>query len=102
MMARKPSNSIVFIMVIPRCLVTTDAGDRALVRIGGRVRTVEDASLAKQPDTDAGTFPLADLRAKLNEQRLDAAPLDVGADRPVEDQVQRPLVLAFHESNSTE
>jgi len=63
---------------------------------------VEHAPIAEQPDTDAGTFPLADLRPERDEQRLDVAPLDVGADRAGEDQFQRPLVLAFHGRNSTE
>ena len=78
-----------------------NAGDRALVGIRRRMRTVEDTNFVEQDDGDAASFTFADLGPEIQEQRLDIAPLNVCADRMRTYDLKRSLVLPFHMNNGT-
>ena len=60
------------------------------------MRPVKDANFLKQHNSHATTFTLADLCAKVREERLNIAPLNIAARRAREDQVKGALMLSLH------
>ena len=73
-----------------------NARHRTLVGVGGRMRAMEDANFLKQDHSHTAAFSLADLCAKLYEERLNIAPPDVAARRTSEHQFEGALMLSFH------
>jgi hypothetical protein len=55
-------------------------------------------SVIKQPNADAGTFRFGYFRAKRLEESFDVCPTNAAADRALENQLQRFLVLGFHKN----
>ena len=74
----------------------SDAGNRALVCVWGRMWTVENSYLFKQDDSNATSLSLSDFCTQLSEQSFDVAPLNICACRVSKDQLQCALVLSFH------
>ena len=60
------------------------------------MRAVKHPYFLEQNNCNTATFPFAELGAQLNEQRLDIAPLDIGARGPREDQFKGALVSSLH------
>jgi len=60
------------------------------------MRPMEHPDLAKQKHPDAGAFTFADLRAQLDEQRLDVAPWNRSTDRAGKEAFQRLAVLLLY------
>src|SRR5687768_17163870 len=60
------------------------------------VRTMEDAFVSVKLHAHAGTGKRFDAGSEMIEQRLDFAPVDVSADRVVEDRAKQVLVLVAH------
>ena len=59
---------------------------------------MEHPYLAEENDSNSATFSLGDVSAKFPEQRLDVAPLNIGARRVGEQEFERALVLPLHAS----
>lgn len=53
--------------------------------------------LAKKNDRNATPLPFTDLGAKLNKERFDFTPLNIGTYRVSEDGFEGALVPSFHE-----
>src|SRR5688500_4359853 len=92
---------------VARCLVLRGRGPRmrevvakmldiAAPQRVAAVRTMEDAFVSVQLHTHSCTGKRFDARSEMVEQRLDLAPVDVSADRVVEDRATKVLVLVAH------
>ena len=57
---------------------------------------MKDPDLTKEYDRHAATFPFADLRLELSEERFDFFPLDVPTGWVGEDQFEGASVLSLH------
>lgn len=57
---------------------------------------MKDSPVAEEPDADARSLSLGDLRAEFPEQRGDIRPLDIGRNGMGEDQLKCLEVLLFH------
>ena len=57
---------------------------------------MKDPNFFKQDNGDATPLSFRDFGAKLNEQRLDIAPLDISARGASKDQLKRSLVPTLH------
>ena len=62
------------------------------------MRAMEDANFLKQDHSHTAAFSLADLCAKLYEERLNIASPDVAARRTSEHQFEGAPMLSFHET----
>ncbi len=57
---------------------------------------MEDPTVIEQPDADSGSFPFSNFCAHGQKQSLNIGPLDIGADRTVENQIERFMVFFLH------
>ena len=57
---------------------------------------MKHSDFSKQTHTNAGTFPLAHLRAEFDKQRFDVGPVDVGGSGSGKYPFECFLVFAFH------
>jgi hypothetical protein len=73
-----------------------DTGHRPFIRIGARMRTMEDPDLSEKHHGDPASLSRTDVRPKLNEKCLDITPLDIGAYWMGKDGLQGSLVLSSH------
>jgi hypothetical protein len=74
-----------------------NASDGTLVSIRRWMRTVKHPHFTKQKYRNPASRMLFDLRAKLNEQGFNIAPLDVCAGGSGKNQFNNSLALPFHE-----
>jgi hypothetical protein len=73
-----------------------DTGHRPFIRVGARMRTMEDPDLSEKHHGDPASLSLTDVRPKLNEKRLNITPLDIGPYWMGKDGLQGSLVLSSH------
>ena len=73
-----------------------DTGHRPFIRVGARMRTMEDSDLSEKHHGDPASLSLTDVRPKLNEKRLNITPLDIGPYWMGKDGLQGSLVLSSH------
>ena len=73
-----------------------DTGHRPFIRVGARMRTMEDPDLSEKHHGDPAALSLTDVRPKLNEKRLNITPLDIGPYGMGKDGLQGSLVLSSH------
>ena len=73
-----------------------DTGHRPFIRVGARMRTMEDPDLSEKHHGDPAALSLTDVRPKLNEKRLNITPLDIGPYWMGKEGLQGSLVLSSH------
>jgi hypothetical protein len=73
-----------------------DTGYRPFIRVGARMRTMENPDLSKKHYGDPAALSLTDVCPKFNEKRLNITPLDIGTYWMGKDGLQGSLVLSSH------
>jgi len=73
-----------------------DTGHRPFIRVGARMRTMEDPDLSEEHHGDPASLSLTDVRPKLNEKCLNITPLDIGPYGMGKDGLQGSLMLSSH------
>jgi hypothetical protein len=65
------------------------------------MRTMEDPDLPEQHYSDPAALAPTDFSPKLNKERLNITPLDIGTDWMRKDSFQGSAVLSSHRENGT-